>query len=167
MTDIEKREHTLDILKKLGIEIRLSEHKAVYTMDEADEFCEPCFENEIIVKNLFLKEHNEENYYLIITDGKTHADIKAIRRYLGTKPLSFATEEQLEQYLGVKKGAVSPLGIIFDKNGRVSVVIDDKLRGDFIMGVHPNENTSTVYLTYGELEKVVESCGKHLINMQV
>ena len=167
MTDLEKREKTISVMQNLGIEIRLYEHGAVYTMDEVEELCPKNFENEIIAKNLFLKEHNEEKYYLIVVGGNKHADIKSVRRYLGTKPLSFATEEQLEQRLGVTHGAVTPLGIIFDREGLVSVIVDDDLRGDVLFGVHPCENTSTVYLKYDELEKFAASCGKRLINMQV
>lgn len=167
MTDIEKREKTVALLEELGIEVRLHEHGAVYTMEEVDRVCDRIYDNEIIAKNLFLKEHNEEKYYLIVVGGDKHADIKSVRRYLGTKPLSFATEEQLVKILGVTRGAVTPLGIIFDKEGLVSVIVDEELRGDVLFGVHPCENTSTVYLKYDELEKIAAKFGRHLINMQV
>ena len=167
MTDLEKRESILTALRELSIEIRLCEHRAVYTMDDVKDMCPKWDENEIIAKNLFLKEHNEEKYYLIVVGNDKHADIKSVRRYLGTKPLSFATAEQRESVLGVTSGAVSPLGILFDKQKLVSVIVDEDLRDGRLFGVHPCENTSTVYLTYDELERVAAYCGRHLINMQV
>ena len=123
----------------------------------------------IVVKNLFLKEHNSENYFLVVTTGDKNADIKSLRRWLGVKPLSFANEEQLEKELGVSRGAVSPMAVINDEKGSVTLIIDDELKGDgtTLLGVHPNENTSTLFITYKELEIFAESCNHRLINMQV
>lgn len=171
MTNIEKRSIVTEKLASLGIDFKLYEHKAVYTMEEAakEEESLNLPENGVVVKNLFLKEHNSDKYFLVITTGDKNADIKALRRYLGVKPLSFATEEQLEQTLGVTRGAVSPMAVINDKAGVVALIIDDELKDDAtkLLGVHPNENTSTLFITYKELEKYAESCNHMLINMQV
>lgn len=168
MTDTEKRAVVLEKLSELGINYRLVSHDAVYTMDEAYEQEKNLDlpQDGIVVKNLFLKEHNSERYFLVVTAGKKTTDIKTLRRFLGTKPLSFATEEELEQKLGVTRGAVTPLAVINDTEKAVSLIIDDTLKG-CLLGVHPNENTSTVFITYSELEKYAESCGHLLINMQV
>lgn len=171
MTNEEKRSLVTEKLDSLGIAYSLFEHKAVYTMEEAakEEEHLDLPENGIVVKNLFLKEHNSDKYFLVVTTGGKNADIKSLRRYLGVKPLSFATEEQLEETLGVSRGAVSPMAIINDKAGVVTLIIDDELKDaeNMLLGVHPNENTSTLFITYKELEKYAESCGHMLINMQV
>ena len=167
MTCSEKRAAVIQKLEELGISFKLCEHDAVYTMNdikESDKTDAP--EGGIIVKNLFLKEHNSEKYFLVVASPGKNADIKSLRRFLGTKPLSFATEEQLCEILSVERGAVSPLAVINDKNGAVSLIIDDTLKGS-VLGVHPNENTSTLYITYSDLEKYAGSCGHMLINMQV
>jgi Ala-tRNA(Pro) deacylase len=166
MTDKEKRQEVLERLSDLEIPFELYEHTAVYTMKDIADGEENFPEGSVVVKNLFLKEHNSEKYFLVVTTGEKHADIKSLRRFLGTKPLSFATEAQLEEKLGVCAGAVSPLAVINDGDGTVSLIIDDELKGK-LLGVHPNENTATVFITYENLEKYAESCGKRLINMQV
>jgi Ala-tRNA(Pro) deacylase len=171
LTDLEKRNIVTEKLVSLGIDYKLYEHKAVYTMEEAAQEEENLNlpENAVVVKNLFLKEHNSDKYVLVVTTGEKNADIKALRRYLGTKPLSFATEDQLEVVLGVSRGAVSPLSVINDKERAVCLVIDDELKDDenSLIGVHPNENTSTLLITYKELERYAESTNHMLINMQV
>ncbi len=168
MTDIEKRNIVTERLSSLGIEYKIYEHKAVYTMEESakEEENLDLPENGIVVKNLFLKEHNSDKFFLVVTSGNKNADIKSLRRFLGTKPLSFASEDELCDKLGVTRGAVSPLAVINDEEKCVSLIIDDSLKGE-LLGVHPNENTSTVFVSYSELEKYAESCGHMLINMQV
>ncbi len=171
MTNTEKRNIVTEKLDFLGINYKLYEHKAVYTMEEAAKEEENLNlpKNGVVVKNLFLKEHNSDKYVLVVTTGEKNVDIKSLRRWLGTKPLSFATEKELEEILGISRGAVSPLSVINDKEGIVSLIIDDELKDneDILLGVHPNENTATLFITYKELEKYAESCNHMLINMQV
>ena len=169
MTNEEKRALVLERMKELGIPEKLFVHKAVYTMEELEETDKenPYLAEGASVKNLFLKEHNSDRYYLIVLTGNKRADIKEIRHYLGCKPMSFASEEELIGILGVTHGAVSPLCVMNDTMNRVTVVIDDDLRRGKLLGVHPCENTSTVYLSYEELDTFVRSCGHTLINMQV
>ena len=169
MTNLEKRLVVTQKLDSLGIEYKIFEHPAVFTMAESAKEEEKLAlpENGIVVKNLFLKEHNSDKYFLVVTYGNKTADIKSLRRFLGTKPLSFATEEELEEKLGVNRGAVSPLAVINDKGNFVSLIIDDSLKEEALLGVHPCENTSTLFVSYKELEKYAQSCGHTLINMQV
>ena len=169
MTDLEKRKIVTERLDSLGIEYKIFEHPAVFTMEESarEEEKLDLPENGIVVKNLFLKEHNSDKYFLVVTFGNKNADIKSLRRFLGTKPLSFATEEELCEKLGVTRGAVSPLAVINDPDRSVALIIDDSLKNGALLGVHPCENTSTLFLSYNELERYAESCGHMLINMQV
>lgn len=170
MTNEEKRQAVTERLEQLGIKYSLYEHAAVYTMEEAakEEARLSLPENSVIVKNLFLKEHNSDKYFLVVTAGEKNTDIKSLRKYLGTKPLSFASAEQLEKILGVTAGSVTPLAVMNDAERAVTLIIDDSLKkSGQLLGVHPNENTATVYITYKDLEKYAESCGHMLINMQV
>lgn len=164
----ERREKTFTRLEELSIPLRLHEHPAAFTMEEMEQTAGELSKFGIVVKNLFLKEHNSDRYFLIVAGGNKRVDIKSVRKYLGVKPLSFATEEQLEEKLHVPGGSVTPLAVLFDTDACVSVVIDDDLRtGEALLGVHPCDNTATVFLTYRELEKFAESTGHTLINMQV
>jgi Ala-tRNA(Pro) deacylase len=45
-----------------------------------------------------------------------------------------------------------------DAEHRVKVRLDEEFRGQLI-GVHPNENTATVYLQADDLLKLLRDCG--------
>lgn len=155
----ERREKTLAFAESLSVPIRLYEN---------GENAETLSEHGVITKNLFLKEHNSNRYFIVVADGKKRVDIKSIRRYLGVKPLSFATEQSLAELFGIEDGAVTPLAVLFDADNLVSVVIDDDFRTDAtLLGMAPCDDTATVFMTYKELEKYAEGCRHTLINMQI
>lgn len=117
-------------------------------------------------KILFLKEHGEENYYLVVTSHGKHADIKSLRRFLGVKPLSLAAKEALDAYLSVTDAALSPLAVINDTENRVTVIIDDALdRAAQLCVLLPDG--SALALTTASLEAYIEGCHHTWINMQV
>ncbi|MPN42790.1 Prolyl-tRNA editing protein ProX [bioreactor metagenome] len=78
---------------------------------------------------------------------------------MGCTKLSFASEERLHTYLGLKKGAVTPLGILDDKDHVVEVVFDRDLVGKDRLGVHPCVNTATVWLSFTDLKMLIEENG--------
>ena len=94
-------------------------------------------------------------------------DLKAIRDQLGSTALSFGSEERLMRCLKLTKGAVSPLGILNDAEHAVEVVVDRALVGAERLGVHPNDNTATLWLSYDGLRKVIDHCGNtvHFIRL--
>lgn len=169
VVNAENRKKVLDRMNELDLPIRLYEHDAVFTMEQmtnADGV--DLSEKGILVKNLFLREHKSDRFFLVVLDGDKTADIKSVRRYLGVKPLSFADEDSLIDVLGVTGGSVTPLAVLFDSAHKADIVIDDSFRTtEKLLGVHPADNTATLFMTYKELEKFVESCGHTLINMQI
>ena len=73
---------------------------------------------------------------------------------LGTK-LSFASQKRVDKYLGSFGGCISALGIIFDKESEVEIILDDALRGKEKIGLHPNVNTSTLIISEADLERYI------------
>ena len=67
--------------------------------------------------------------------------------------LSFASEDRLEKYLGLKQGSVSPFGLMNDTDHAVEFFIDKDLSRCKSLGVHPLENTATVFLSFKDLDK--------------
>lgn len=59
------------------------------------------------------------------------------------------------------KGSVTPLGVINDKTDTVKVYIDSDLKQSLI-GVHPNENTATVWLNTKDLINFIEKQGNQV-----
>jgi len=62
--------------------------------------------------------------------------------------------------LGVPPGALTPLGIINDQNGLVSVVIDATLMTAGQVNFHPLIHTERVGLAPSELVAFIQSCGR-------
>lgn len=88
-------------------------------------------------------------------------DLKAFRREHGTRPLTFASAEDLEALLGLYPGAVTPLGLLNDAACRVKLFIDRDL-ADGLVGVHPNDNTATIWLRTEDLIRIVREHGNEV-----
>lgn len=92
-------------------------------------------------KNIFLRDDKKENYYLVTVFGNKKIDLKKFRIENGLRHLSFASDVELYNYLKLISGAVTPLGLLNDKDKVVKFYIDDKsFKDPFIIGVHPNDN---------------------------
>ena len=48
-------------------------------------------------KNLFVRDDKRRNYYLITVRGDKRVNLKDFRRRQGTKPLTFASPEELQE----------------------------------------------------------------------
>lgn len=70
--------------------------------------------------------------------------------------------------LNLIPGAVTPLGLLNDDSLKVQLFIDSEFRDviDFI-GVHPNDNTATIWLKVTDLIDVISEHGNevHLIDI--
>lgn len=99
-------------LKRQNIAYEITEHKAVFNMEEADAVDLPY--PEWGAKNLFVRDDKKRNYYLITMKGNKRVDLKAFRRQRGLRALSFAAAEELFDIMKLIPGAVTPLGILND-----------------------------------------------------
>ena len=104
-------------------------------------------------KNLFLKD--KEHYYLYVLEENKRADLKSLARGLRISRLSFASEEELQNVLGLEKGSVTPLGILHDRQNRVVILLDKDLEGKKIL-VHSNRNDRTLSLSFDDLLKFIQ-----------
>ena len=74
-------------------------------------------------------------------------DLREFRRNHGTRPLSFASERDLMEMMGLAPGAVTPFGLLNDTERRIHFFLDDDfLAPPGLIGVHPNDNTATVWM---------------------
>ena len=110
----------------LGIAYQNHAHAAVFTVEEAK-----ALRGELTgghIKNLFLRNKKEE-MWLVVAEEDKRIDLKALGERLGAGKLSFGSPDRLLRYLGVLPGAVTPFGIINDKDRKVKVVLDRDLLG--------------------------------------
>ena len=147
------KEEICKTLDELNIKYRVINHKAVFTMEEViKENIEP-YEN--ILKNIFIRDDKKRNYYLVLVCHNKKVNLKELRNNLKLRPLTFASEEDLEKYLGLHKGSVTVLGVLNDTNHIVKVLIDEDIKKFKEIGVHPNENTASIWLKLEDIEKIL------------
>ena len=147
----DQKQRVYDALNRLGIKYEVVEHEPVHTMEDMDRLGLP--QKGTLCKNLFLRDAKGKRHFLVTCDEKKTVDLKALSRTLGAGNLSFASEERLEKYLGLTQGSVSPFGLMNDADHAVEFFIDKDLTRCKSLGIHPLENTSTVFLSYKDLDK--------------
>jgi Ala-tRNA(Pro) deacylase len=160
------KQEVYQFLDKKKIKYEVTEHEAVYNMAELANVFLPYPEAD--AKNLLVRDDKKRQYYLITVKGDKRVDLKEFRRINNTRPLSFASEEDLLSVLGLTKGSVTPLGLLNDTSCRVEFYLDESfLDAASIIGVHPNDNTATVWLDSRDLISLIEEHGNsvHVVTM--
>lgn len=161
----DQQQLVIEKLDRLGISYELVHHPAVFTIAQMES--EEIFRHGDVCKNLFLRDDKGRNHFLVVLDKDKQANLRQIAEQLGSSKLSFASQERLQKYLGLEKGSVTPLGVINDHAHEVTVVLDADLAGRSKLGVHPNENTTSVFLSYEDLLRYLEDCGNPVIIAQI
>ena len=148
-------------LKEKNIWHEITEHKAVYNRAELAEIEIPSPAAD--AKNLFVRDDKKRNYYLITVKGDKRVALKEFRKANQTRPLSFASEEDLMKLLGLTAGSVTPLGVLNDEERKVTVFLDrDFFEESGLIGVHPNDNTATVWLKAEDLVRLIGEHGNRI-----
>lgn len=105
-------------------------------------------------KNLFLKD-KKGRLWLISAAQDTVIDLKRAHRTLGSDRLSFGNETLMWETLGVRPGSVTALGLINDRDRRVTFVLDQRLWDADIVNFHPLTNTATTALDQAAFRRVL------------
>ena len=137
------------LLNNKHIHFTYTEHRPVYSMEELDALKMPA--DAVICKNLFLRNSNGKQHFLLTVPAATPIDLKQLATSLDSSRLSFALAERLEKYLRLQSGLVSPFGLLNDTSKSIIFVSSKNLPSSAIIGIHPNDNTATVWLTFGDL----------------
>lgn len=146
-----QKQRVYDALEQLKIKYEVVEHEPVHTMEDMDRLGLP--QKGTLCKNLFLRDAKGKRHFLVTCDEKKTVDLKTLGRQLGAGNLSFASEDRLEKYLRLKQGSVSPFGLMNDTEHAVEFFIDKDLSRCKSLGIHPLENTATVFLSFKDLDK--------------
>ena len=156
-----KKQDIYEFLKQKNIEHEITEHKAVFSMNEISDI--PIPHPEADAKNLFVRDDKKRNYYFITVRGNKRVDLKKFREKNNTRPLSFASPCDLEGILNLKPGSVTPFGLLNDKELRVQFFLDKEFLDDKkIIGIHPNDNTATIWLKTIDLIEIIKENGNQI-----
>jgi Ala-tRNA(Pro) deacylase len=150
----------LCFLEELGVPYVRYEHPPVATVAEAEKHWGSL--RGAHCKNLFLRNNKGNRHYLIVTEASRRVDLKDLTRTLGEDRLSFASPERLKKYLGLEAGSVSPFGLIHDRGKEVRVVVDAGLKAAEKVNFHPNVNTATLEISFGDFERFLARCGNRV-----
>ncbi len=139
---LEREVRVYDLLDKLGIEYERTDHEEANTMEKCNEIDKILYT--IICKNLFLCNRQQTEFYLLMMPGDKPFKTKYITKQLGCSRLSFAPSEKMLEYLDIKPGAVSIMGLMNDKDNKIQLVIDKPVVESETLGCHPCVCTSSL-----------------------
>ena len=155
---LEKEIRVYDFLDSLGIEYKRADHEALMTMEACEEVDKLLGVK--ICKNLFLCNRQKTDFYLLLIPAEKPFKTKFLSKQIGTARLSFADGEQMEEYLNITPGSLSLMGLIFDKEKRVHLVIDKEVLEEEYFGCHPCINTSSLLMKTSDVkEKILPALG--------
>lgn len=153
-------------LKENNIWHEITEHKAVYNMAELAEIEIPYPQAD--AKNLFVRDDKKRNYYLITVKGDKRVNLKEFKQKNHTRSLNFASEDDLMDIMKLIPGSVTPLGVLNDNEKKVQVFLDKEFTKEpGMIGVHPNDNTATVWLKTQDLISIIKGHGNEISVVEI
>ena len=131
----------LTLIEEKGLDFKLYTHEPLSTVEESIKYRGKI--DGAHSKNLFLK-NKKNQFFLFSCIENTNINIKKITKSLALGNISFANEDYLSLYLGVKPGAVTPFGLLNDIGNKVTFYFDSNFLKNQIVNFHPLTNTSTI-----------------------
>lgn len=153
----ERQERVFDFLQKLGIEYSFYTHPEAPTIEIARKFWHN--DGSKHCKNLFFRNHKGNRHYLVVFDSEQSLAIHDLEQRLKQGKLSFASEQRMERYLGLKPGSVSPFGLINDTENHVHLFLDRNLLTYPSLSFHPNDNRATVVISQQMFAQYLKAVG--------
>ena len=142
-------------LDRLSIRTQTVEHQAMFTVAESTELERSLPGGH--TKNLFLKD-DKDRLVLVVAEGSTLVDLKALSKKLGLGRFSFGKSDLLMEVLGVSPGSVNAFAVMNDP-GRVQVVVDQNLMRHETVNCHPMRNTATTNIAREDLLRFLRETG--------
>ncbi len=150
-------EALLACLENAGITVKTTSHAAVFTVEESRAL------RGVIdgahTKNLFLKD-KKDKLFLVTALESARINLKTLHLLIGaTGRLSFANAELLMRHWGVEPGSVTPFGAINDREGKVTVILDQAMMRLELLNFHPLTNTMSTAIRSADLLRFLGSTG--------
>lgn len=139
---LEREVKVYDLLDELGIDYERVDHKEVNTM-EACQSIDKILQI-TMCKNLFLCNRQKTQFYLLMMPGEKVFKTKELSKQIQSARLSFGDAEYMEEYLHIKPGAVSVMGLMNDVENHVQVLLDKPIIESEYVGCHPCVSTSSL-----------------------
>ena len=150
-------ERVFDYLQQQEIEYSFYTHPEAPTIEIARQYWHA--DGSKHCKNLFFRNHKGNRHYLVVFDSEQSMAIHDLEQRLKQGKLSFASEQRMERYLGLKPGSVSPFGLINDTENHTHLFLDKNLLHYPSLSFHPNDNRATVVISQEMFAKYLASVG--------
>ena len=156
---LEKEIQTYDFLDSLNVEYDRIDHEAAFTMEVCEEI------DKVLggktCKNLFLCNRQKTDFYLLLMPGDKPFKTKDLSKQIGSARLSFAGEEDMQQLLNLTPGSVTVMGLMFDAEKKVRLLVDEEVLQDTYFGCHPCINTASIRMKNRDVFEKVIPAMKH------
>ena len=134
-------------LDQCGVAYHALRHQPILTVEEGKLIAQQ--QGALCCKTLMLK--NKKSYFLLMLPADKKLASKDLARQIGSGHLSFASSEELSALLHTFPGAVSVMGLIFDTEKKVNVLVDeDVLKSEFI-DCHPCTNDCSLKIAVKDI----------------
>lgn len=144
-------------LINMGISYDYYEHPEAPTIEVASKFYRG--EGTTLCKNLFFRNHKGNKHYLVIMDSHYEMNIHDMEHRLKQGKLSFASEQRMSKWLGLKPGSVSLFGLVNDTLHEVHLFVDRSLLNAEKVSFHPNDNRASLVITKEDMLKFINNIG--------
>ncbi len=153
----DRKQKVFDYLDQADIPYEWYEHPEAPTIEIARQYWRN--DGSKHCKNLFFRNHKGNRHYLVVFDCDQQMAIHDLEHRLHQGKLSFASEQRMERYLGLRPGSVSPFGLINDTENHVHLFLDSTLKNQPSLSFHPNDNTATVVISREAFQRFLDICG--------
>lgn len=134
-------------LCQTGIVFEVFHHEPVLTCEEGKKIALAAGAH--CCKSLLLR--HKKKFFLFVIPPDDRFNAKEASAFLRCGHLSFASEEELAELLGTFRGAVSLLGLIFDKEHRVELILDEQILNCDFINCHPCTNDQSWKISMREI----------------
>ena len=153
----DRKQKVFDYLDQADIPYEWYEHPEAPTIEIARQYWRN--DGSKHCKNLFFRNHKGNRPFLVVFDCDQQMAIHDLEHLLHQGKLSFASEQRMERYLGLRPGSVSPFGLINDTENHVHLFLDSTLKNQPSLSFHPNDNTATVVISREAFQRFLDICG--------
>ncbi|MEM6904749.1 MAG: prolyl-tRNA synthetase associated domain-containing protein [Pseudomonadota bacterium] len=114
------------------------------------------------VKNMFLKDKKAQLWLVTCLEDR-QIRIRDLEKEIGAAKASFGKPELLWEALGLRPGAVTPFGLLNDRETRVKIVLDQQMLEAEVINAHPLHNEATTGIAPADLLRFIELTGHEAI----
>lgn len=163
---IDPREReTLALLDARGVAYTRLEHPLAHTMEECAAIGAELGAHHF--KNLFLTNRQGTDFYLLLIAAGKSFRTAEVSKQLGVSRLSFGTNAQLMDKLGLLPGSVTPMALARESAKDVTVVIDRDIPGMELVCVHPCVSTASLALKWTDVFAFIQSCKNRIAYVDI